>query len=48
MRTVDKHLYGVVQAQREDDFEEVQGDGDRSTTGKMRQDTGARVEVKSQ
>lgn len=38
MRTVDKHLYGVVQAQRDDDFEEVQGDGDRSTTGKMRMD----------
>ena len=33
MKTVDQYLYGVVQAQREEDYEEAH-DGDRSTTDK--------------
>lgn len=34
MRTIDQYLYGVVQAQRDEDFEEVKGDGDRSSLGR--------------
>ena len=33
MRTIDKYLYGVVQAQRDEDYEENNA-GDRSTTDK--------------
>lgn len=34
MRTIDQFLYGVVQAQRDEDYEEAKGDGDRSSVGK--------------
>lgn len=33
MRTIDQYLYGVVQAQRDEDYED-NNDGDRSTTDK--------------
>ena len=45
MRTVDQYLYGVVQAQSQEDFDEVKGDGDRSATGKR--DYGSRSSVRS-
>ena len=34
MRTVDQYLYGVIQAQRDEDLDEARGDGDRSAKGK--------------
>ena len=45
MRTVDKYLYGVVQAQRDEDYDEARGDGDRSAKGKL--EFGTRNSVQS-